>query len=819
MRVDSKICTSCGRRYSDEALFCPRDGSALVNSSAANAKDTFVGREILGHIEIQSLIGSGAMGRVYRAHQRGIDRDVAVKILHKDLAQNPDLVTRFLREAKVASRLHHPNVVQVLLAGQLEDETMYLVMEYLDGISLHSALLAAGGYLGLERALHITLQMCDAVGQAHEVNVVHRDVKPENIMLVQRGDDPDFAKVLDFGIARLASGDPGRSGAETQAGLVFGTARYLSPEGARGEPVGPPSDNYAIATVLYQALAGRTPFESESSVSLLVAQIHDPAPPLHTIPRASNVPSAIEASIMRNLSKDPRQRDPDAHAFGRALIEGAIQAGLSPDELLPRPAVARAKRGSSSASLQTPGPQSVGTPMPLGMTGTIGTPESLRVPLASTQTALAPVNIPSNMAPSVSPSVSPNTPPMPDAPPGIYHPSYSGRPPERRVAKTMDDAALAGANGGASPYAPTDPQRAAPPREGVGSATVGMKPFPQPHDESILGTASAPRDEHAAGVPRRGRMLAAVVVLGLLGIAGAGIASYRLGWLGPAKVVDKGASLEELLARARSALEARRWDKPAGDNVLELTDKALLLAPADARIFEIRNTAADRLVREALEKKANDDLVGALSLYRLAAKLSPPDVGVKEEIENIEAELAKNPSTAGLVTDAGAAKFFAKLEIGGAEPPKPNEPTTLVATLSNDPKETDPKAHFSIQGPGLDAAKIVEARADSPTRYVASFVFPQTGTYKIHFFARPEGFPTKVDAQKLVVAGGAPAPKPSVTVTAKPTGTWPSGGWPTKPAGSGAPTGTGKTLTPDPVPLPMPGTAPPPPAPPFPTLP
>jgi serine/threonine-protein kinase len=177
MAEDNKVCTTCGRRYGDEAIFCPKDGTALTPATGSGqGRDPFLGREILGHIEIKSLIGSGAMGRVYRAHQRGIDRDVAVKILHKDLAQNPDLVSRFLREAKVASRLNHATVVQVLLAGQLEDGTMYLVMEYLDGISLHSALLAAGGSLSLERALHIALQMCDAVVQAHEAGVVHRDV-------------------------------------------------------------------------------------------------------------------------------------------------------------------------------------------------------------------------------------------------------------------------------------------------------------------------------------------------------------------------------------------------------------------------------------------------------------------------------------------------------------------------------------------------------------------------------------------------------------------------------------------------------------------
>jgi eukaryotic-like serine/threonine-protein kinase len=779
---ESKVCTTCGRRFGDDAVFCPKDGTALVPSTGSGqGKDSFLGREILGHIEIRSLIGSGAMGRVYRAHQRGIDRDVAVKILHKDLANNADLVSRFLREAKVASRLNHNNLVQVLLAGQLDDGTMYLVMEFLDGISLHSALLAAGGFLPLERALHIALQLCDAVGQAHEAGVVHRDIKPENVMLIRRADDLDFVKVLDFGIARLASGDPGRSGVETQAGLVFGTARYISPEGARGEPVGPPSDNYAIATVLYQAIAGRTPFESDSSVSLLVAQIHDPAPPLRSLPRASRVPPAIEAVIMKNLAKEPAQRDPDAHSFGRALLDAAVAAGMSPDDLLVRPAVARSRRSPSGGNFPI-----LGTPV-LSGTHALTPPASLanagsKPSLASTQTALAPIK-------------------QPD---GIYHPSYSGRPaegpspavPQRRVAKTVDD------EPGSIPKVP------------VGS-TVAMAPASG--EESILGTAATPRDEslHAAGVPRRGRFAALLLVAGLIGVFGVGIAAYRLGWVGQQKVDDKKAEVDDLLRRAQSALDARRWDKPAGDNVLELTDKLLAIAPSETRTFQIRNSAADRIVREALDKKAHDDLTGALALYRLAAKLSPPDKGLQEEIEEVEAALAKDPSTSKLVTDGGAARFSATTRIGGDDPLKPNEPVTIVATITGEtPKEGDPKAHFTISGPGLEKPKQIEARADTSTRYVGSFVFPMNGKYKVHFFARPEEYPVVSDAERVIGATSPPQPAP------KPSGGWPTkpvGTWPTKPVGT-APTGQPTViLTPDPVPMPAPTTAPPPP--PFPTLP
>ncbi len=338
-----KSCPTCGNRYPADALFCPNDGTPLVRYSPNGVAgsgglpvgpdvspiDPYLGQEISGHIQIQQLVGIGAMGRVYRAFQRGIDRDVAVKILHRELSANQQLVARFNREAKVASKLQHPNVVQVHLAGQLPDGALYIVMEFLDGLSLLSALSGVGGSMPLQRALHLGLQICDASGEAHAQGVVHRDLKPENVMLVKRGEEPDFVKVLDFGIARLNWSDQSMA---TAAGLIFGTARYISPEGAQGEQVGPEGDVYAIATLIYQMLAGRTPFEGEQAVGLLIQQIHDAPPQLRSIARAGYVPERIATAIMKNLAKRPEERDVDARAFGRALIDAARASGLSPED-------------------------------------------------------------------------------------------------------------------------------------------------------------------------------------------------------------------------------------------------------------------------------------------------------------------------------------------------------------------------------------------------------------------------------------------------------------------------------------------------------
>ena len=264
---------------------------------------------------------------------------MAVKILHRELTGNAELVARFHREAKISSRLVHPNVVQVLLTGTLpiaiDGRTggeVYLVMEYLDGISLLSALAAQGegGALPLARALHIVLQLCDSVGEAHAQAIVHRDLKPENIMLVRRGEDQDFVKVLDFGIARL---DAPNEGHVTQAGLIFGTAKYISPEGAEGKTVGPQADVYAIATILYQCLSGRTPFEGDSPMAVLMQQITAQPKDLRELPRSSYVPDPIAQVVMGNLVKKPQDRADNARALARELELAAREAGIAIDTL------------------------------------------------------------------------------------------------------------------------------------------------------------------------------------------------------------------------------------------------------------------------------------------------------------------------------------------------------------------------------------------------------------------------------------------------------------------------------------------------------
>ncbi|HSQ65365.1 MAG TPA: serine/threonine-protein kinase, partial [Polyangiaceae bacterium] len=495
-----------------DALFCPNDGSPLSLAPAGDGgmatvvPDPYLGRELSGHIEIRQLVGVGAMGRVYRAFQRGIDRDVAVKILHRELSANQQLVARFHREAKVASRLLHPNVVGVHLVGQLPDGSMYIVMEYLDGLSLQSALAAAGGAFDLPRALHVALQLCDATGEAHATGVVHRDLKPENVMLVRRGADPDFVKVLDFGIARLNWGEQSMA---TAAGLIFGTARYISPEGAQGEAVGPPGDVYATATLVYQMLAGRTPFEGEQAVALLVQQIHDSPPPLRSIVRASYVPEPIAEVVMRNLSKDPLAREPDGRALGRALMDAAKLAGLSAEDFVSRPLLQ-----SVRPAVQLPAMQ---------RTSRMQLEPEAREALKSPVPATSP--IPPGVSPVTAPM--PAQPARPPAPPTPTPPPAAAATPEPKpagVETTLDDipapppAAL-----GHDRTQKVQPLEALPPPAAPPGAMRGS--FPSAPSPSFDAEEDLPESEPPEVKRRRARSRAVslFVVCFLIGVIGAAV--------------------------------------------------------------------------------------------------------------------------------------------------------------------------------------------------------------------------------------------------------------------------------------------------------
>lgn len=284
------------------------------------------GRVLADRYEIGALLGSGGSSHVYRARDRRLDRDVAAKILHLGHGE-PQARERFLREALLGGRISHPSAVKVLDAGE-DDADLYIIMELVAGEDL-AARLARAGPLREEEAVAIAVQVLDVLDAAHRVEVVHRDVKPSNILLGEDG----RARLVDFGIAKplqdLTAG-------LTRTGEILGTAKYLSPEQARGDPPGPPTDLYAVGVVLFEAISGRPPFIADSPVTLVLAHRDEPPPPLASVTDA--VHPGVAAVVDQALAKDPSQRPPSAAAMGEALRKALEHPPVAETAVLARPA-------------------------------------------------------------------------------------------------------------------------------------------------------------------------------------------------------------------------------------------------------------------------------------------------------------------------------------------------------------------------------------------------------------------------------------------------------------------------------------------------
>lgn len=295
------------------------------DANDANDADGLIGRVLDDEFRLEAKIGEGATAEVYRASQLSVGRNVALKLLREAVLLRPDVVRRFQREARVAARLQHPNLVALHLTGTLrggptEPERPYAVFELAQGESL-AVRVGRRGPLPLSETLAIVRQVSEAVAHAHENGVVHRDIKPENIVLLEQSGRGDFVKLLDFGLAR--SDDESGLEPATREGAILGTPRFMSPEAAEGHAAGPPADCYALATLAYLCLTGRTPFEGGEALALLIQKSQETAPDLRALPGAHDVPEAVAHVIMKNLSRSPEDRAPDARRFLEA-IDGAL---------------------------------------------------------------------------------------------------------------------------------------------------------------------------------------------------------------------------------------------------------------------------------------------------------------------------------------------------------------------------------------------------------------------------------------------------------------------------------------------------------------
>ncbi len=334
-------CPECHDAIEDAARFCPHCGSAAA--PAAPAADPWVGKVVNGKFRVEALVGQGGMGRVYRARHLTLDRPVVLKMLHRAYSGDPEIVQRFQREARAASRLDHPNSIAVLDFGEAEDGTLFMAMEYLGGRDL-SRIVVQEFPLGEARIVRIAAQILSALAEAHAQGVVHRDLKPENVMVEPRRGEADFVKVLDFGIAKITG--PGAVEPRlTQAGLVCGTPEYMSPEQARGADIDLRTDLYSMGVILYQMATGALPFASDTPVGYLTKHLSEiPIPARERSPEAG-ISSGLDAVIAKALEKDPARRFQSADEMREALLACGRATAAAPVQ----PAPAQAPAGPAKA--------------------------------------------------------------------------------------------------------------------------------------------------------------------------------------------------------------------------------------------------------------------------------------------------------------------------------------------------------------------------------------------------------------------------------------------------------------------------------------
>ena len=308
-----RICPQCGNDFDDQIEVCPADRSKLIPIDSSDS-DPMLGKLLDGRYRLVRKIGEGGMGAIYRAVHTEMSRTCAIKLLTALSPGKEDAIARFKREAKMASSIDNIHAATIYDFGQADDGNLFLAMEFIDGQPL-SRVIAEHRALPIERVIHITNQIAEALAAAHALGIVHRDLKPDNVMITRKGADADFVKVLDFGIAKTVADDSGDN--LTKTGFVLGTPVYMSPEQLLGEKLDPRSDIYSLAIIVYEMLTGKLPFDGDNPQAVMMKRVMGEPIRLRVI--APSQSESIEQVVMAGLQRNREARTATAETFAAEL--------------------------------------------------------------------------------------------------------------------------------------------------------------------------------------------------------------------------------------------------------------------------------------------------------------------------------------------------------------------------------------------------------------------------------------------------------------------------------------------------------------------